>query len=403
MAEAELNIHRHWVIAIVVLLLDIAIVFAIIIVDRTNHIDPSTITVPDTSVLIGWIGVLGAIFIFGCYGINIKTPAVTEAKCDCMVFQVYYSVAVAVVSFLIWAIAGSQDGMWFTGSSFCMGLLFGVLWIISQVFGYLAIQNVGYAVGPAVWVGVTITVSFVWGVAVFNTPVNSWPGAIGAIAMLLLGVVLAAGSSVISNQQQQQKENQAREALTQEAPEAPEAKEETEGEGGEEGAGGNKFIFGVLSACGLGLCNGTLMVSLTCFDQGCDSIGVQPYTGTVLAPLAFLPSLAAGILVAQPVLFLLYWGKAMASGNMPQFHFKTVALPGLLTGTYWGMGNFCAMFATVYLGQTIGFPLTQCCLILNGVWGILYFKEIVGAAAIGTFVLASAIILGGATMDGILV
>merc|ERR550514_688936 len=142
------------------------------------------------------------------------------------------------------------------------------------------------------------------------------------------------------------------------------------------------------------------MVSTVCFQNGCDIIGVEKYTGNILAPLAFLPSLAAGILVAQPPLFALYWGRSMASGVMPQFHFQKVALPALLTGLFWGMGNFNSMYATVYLGQTIGFPLTQCCLTINGLWGILYYKEIVGRAAILTFALSSVVILAGATMDG---
>merc|ERR1719510_1549503 len=96
----------------------------------------------------------------------------------------------------------------------------------------------------------------------------------------------------------------------------------------------------------------------------------------------------------------MYWGRAMLRGDMPQFHVSKVGVFGLLTGAFWGMGNFSSMFATVYLGQTIGFPLTQCCLVLNGVWGIIYYKEIVGARAIGTFILASIVVLLGASLDG---
>ena len=160
------------------------------------------------------------------------------------------------------------------------------------------------------------------------------------------------------------------------------------------------MAVGICSACALGVCNGSLMVSLTCFQNGCPTIGVTKFSGGVLAPLAFLPSLSAGILVAQPAMFLLYWSRSMCAGEMPQFHFSKVAIPGLLTGCFWGMGNFNAMFATVYLGQTIGFPLTQCCLILNGLWGILYYQEIVGMAGICTFIFASGLILVGAALDG---
>merc|ERR1740121_3180672 len=98
---------------------------------------------------------------------------------------------------------------------------------------------------------------------------------------------------------------------------------------------------------------------------------------------------------------MLYWGRAICEGARPEFHVTKVATPALLTGAFWGMGNFSAMFASVYLGQVVGFPLTQCCLVISGAWGILYFKEIQGLAAVGIFVAASAIILVGATLDGL--
>lgn len=400
---AEINLRLHWTLAIIVLIIDIALVTSTILVDKFDHQKPPD--QPDTSSLIGWLGVFGAIFIFGNYGILIKTPSVVEANCDCMVFQVYFSVAVALVSFVIWALAGSQDGLTFDGSSFSMGLLFAVLWITSQVLGYLAINEVGYAVGPAIWVGVTIVVSFIWGAGVFGNKVHSWFGAIGAIATLLLGVALAAASVLISDKQQREARMQllAAEKVSdaEKAENADNAMVSKEGEESPASSGG--FAFGALCAVGLGVCNASIMVPTVCFGNGCDVIGVQPYSGNLLPPLAFLPSLAAGILVAQPLMFGLYWGRSMARGVMPQFHFSKVALPALLTGAFWGMGNFNAMYATVYLGQTIGFPLTQCCLTINGLWGILYYKEIIGRAAICTYALSSLIILIGATMDGTLV
>merc|ERR1740123_2254500 len=134
---------------------------------------------------------------------------------------------------------------------------------------------------------------------------------------------------------------------------------------------------------------------MTCFQNGCPSIGIEAYTGTTLAPLAFLPSLVAGILLAHPVLFMLYWGRSMYHGVKPQFHVASVAVPALLTGAFWSMGNFSTMFATVYLGQVVGFPLTQCCLVISGAWGVLYFKEIQGRAAVGTYIAAATCILLG--------
>ena len=81
------------------------------------------------------------------------------------------------------------------------------------------------------------------------------------------------------------------------------------------------------------------------------------------------------------------------------FHVRAAALPGVLTGVFWGCGNFTSFFATAYLGQAIGFPLTQCCVIVSGLWGIMYYREIKGWG-ITMFAVGVAIIVAGAVLDG---
>ena len=120
--------------------------------------------------------------------------------------------------------------------------------------------------------------------------------------------------------------------------------------------------------------------------------------------MAFLPSLCIGIAIVTPVFFVCYFGtKRLLWGpaaGTPQLHFKVAALPGLITGVYWGCGNFASLFAAAYLGQTIGFPLTQTCIVINGLWGILYYKEISGRWAIGVFAVGVVLVLVGAVLDG---
>lgn len=373
--------------------MDILMVAFTIIVDKLHHVEPPDAGAVNMSAAIGWLGVVGALFIFGSYGIMIKTPAVQEAKCDSMVFQCYNSSAVAAVCLVIWVLAGSAEGMTFTSSSFSMGVLFGTLWIVTQILAYQAVQGVGFAVASAIWRGITIVVSFGWGVAVFHNPVHDWPRAMLALVLMVAGVGLATVSGVVSDMGKR-----AVAPLLSADSEQSSNQEEPSSDVNSDKA---KLFAGIVYAIVLGFVNGSLMAPVTCFHDGCESIGVQAYTGTTLAPLAFLPSLAAGILVAHPILFLLYWGPSMCRGEMPQFHVSTVATPALMTGAFWGMGNFVVMFATVYLGQTVGFPLTQCCLVVSGAWGILYFKEIQGTAAISIFVAAAVAILVGATLNSL--
>jgi len=346
------------------------------------------------------------VFIFGCYGILIKSPEVQRVNCDAMIFQCYYSAAVASVSFLIWLVAGSSHGLTLTLGSFCLGLLWAGAWTVQSICCYNAIQAIGYAVGPAVWIGVSICVSFAWGVAAFGNPVEDVAGAAMAIVVLILGIVLVAASSGLSRSSASSSE--AREPLSgvgvaasEDVAGIPEVDMSQAGAHARKGPTGiRRMIVGLAWAFAVGILNGSTMVPMTCFSAGCSSISISAYEGTGLAPIAFLPSVVAGILVMQPLLFVLYFARSLASHQMPAFHFRVLAVPGILTGAYWGMGNFAAMFAAAYLGQTIGYPLTQTCLILNGLWGILYYKEISGPLALSLFVLGSCAVLGGAALDG---
>lgn len=383
-ATHELDVRHLWALAMVVLGIDVVLVVLTVVFDSFYHVDPPSEGI-DTSAAIGWIGVCGATFAFGSYGILMKTPAVQETNVDCMVFQCYASFAVATSSFVIWGVA-SSDGLTLNGGSFALGLLFATLWIVGQVLAFSAVQAAGYAVGNAIWIGVTICTSFAWGVLAFHSPVRDPLGAGVALALMVVGVVLAAVSSVISDRARNRCST-ARDVA------APLVKESPPRAG--------SLVFGIACATTFGLGNGALMVPMTIFQQGWPALGVAAYDGKSLAPLAFLPSMSMGILVVQPIVFLLYWAPALRRGERPQFHFSKVALPGILTGSFWCMGNFCAMFATVYLGQTVGFPLTQLCLVVSGLWGILYFREVRGSAAIATFALASAVVLGGAVLDGL--
>merc|ERR550532_3759204 len=86
-----------------------------------------------------------------------------------------------------------------------MGATFGLFWTTSQLCAFHAIKILGLSVGPAIWIGVTICVSFLWGTVVFSNPVPNVLGAAAALCLLVLGVGLAAGSSHLSAARQQRR------------------------------------------------------------------------------------------------------------------------------------------------------------------------------------------------------
>lgn len=370
----------HWSLAALFFVVDVAITFATVYLDKTNTNPIPADGATDKSALIGWMSAFGAMLIFGTYAICMKNPSLEAVKADVMVFQCYYSPAAAMILFTIWLLTGASEGMTFSASSLAYGVVFAVFWIASQLFALKTVQILGFSVGPAIWTGATIVTSFLWGSLVFGNPVTNVLGAAAGLTLLLVGVRMAALSSQL-NEKRSAKEEEA--ALAE----------------AEQPASHGSMFLGFVCAVTMGVLNGTIMVPMTCFHQGC--FGTEPFMKDQIPAMAFLPSLAAGIIIAQPFMFLLYWGPSMFKGVYPEFHAKAVAVPAIYTGLTWGMGNFNAMFATVYLGQTVGFPITQLAFVVNGCLGILYFQELTGRAPIGIFCLAAIVVFGGATLDGL--
>jgi hypothetical protein len=101
-------------------------------------------------------------------------------------------------------------------------------------------------------------------------------------------------------------------------------------------------------------------------------------------------------------------------GKMPQLHWHVAALPGLLCGAGWELGFIAAVLSTMsplgeslkpkrkpagfmlklyhhtistaildgkhaltpLAGLSIGFPMTQCSLLVNGLWSVFFWREI---------------------------
>jgi hypothetical protein len=112
------------------------------------------------------------------------------------------------------------------------------------------------------------------------------------------------------------------------------------------------------------------------------------FGGLVLAPmgfapdshqgLAFVPSMGLGVLLAGPaVTGVLVW----ADGTAPALNAAAAALPGVLAGSVWNIGNAASILAVgdPSVGLALAYPIMQCGLAVAGLWGVLLFKEITGA------------------------
>ena len=80
-----------------------------------------------------------------------------------------------------------------------------------------------------------------------------------------------------------------------------------------------------------------------------------------------------------------------ALNALPAFNLKELGLHGLLAGLLYSIGNFCSILSVAYLGQAVGYSACQAQLLISGMWGVFYFKEIKGEETITKW-FASAVI-----------
>jgi drug/metabolite transporter (DMT)-like permease len=97
--------------------------------------------------LVGYLCAAGAAVCFGSFGVFVKVPAVQRAQVDPIVFQIYYSLAVFLSSWLL-LIFHPFSWTW-------LGVAGAVLWVPSSLLSILAINLAGMAIAQGVWSGVT--------------------------------------------------------------------------------------------------------------------------------------------------------------------------------------------------------------------------------------------------------
>ena len=99
----------------------------------------------------------------------------------------------------------------------------------------------------------------------------------------------------------------------------------------------------------------------------------------------------------------------------PQLQLAVMAGPGAVAGLSWSVGNAASLLAVTHLGSALGYSACQASLIVSGLWGILFFREVSGADALlwlGFALLCAAALValafqmhsgtGGATPNGTL-
>jgi len=136
--------------------------------------------------------------------------------------------------------------------------------------------------------------------------------------------------------------------------------------------------------------------------------------GSMMVPMEFAPNIDKGLpfltsfsigativticLWILRYIYLIYksdYCLLQAYNTLPSFHFKKIWPYGVTCGLLWSIGNFCSILSVEYLGVGVGYSSTQSSMLISGLWGIFYFREIEGTNAIFKwFLSASVTVLG---------
>lgn len=279
-----------------------------------------------------------------------------------------------------------------------------------------AIKSAGLAVGMGIGSSLIVLVSFTWGIFIFQERVESRVGASFAILLMMVGLW---GMSYYSSPKAQVEEQMCDHGsvISQHSAEyrgihahASDAENEEEESFHEEtdvydddiveiptdvviwGRKISKRKLGMAAAVFNGAWGGSIMVPLKFAPSDANGRG-------------YLISFAFGASIVTLFLWLLRYtyhlGRTQsfmkACEAMPSFHLRVMWFPGALSGTLWSIGNFFSILSVEHLGEGVGYSVVQAAMLVSGLWGIFFFKEIVCAMAITKWFISA-----GLTISGIL-
>merc|ERR1711871_472494 len=371
---------------------------------------------------IGYACAAGSAIANGSFAAIQKVPAVANLSPHPVIFNLYVCLGAALSSMLVFpflqwndAFAGA-DGGDTLGDKFefsPLGLVAGPLLVLAFTFSFLAIPRVGLSIGQGVWGGVAIIVSILWGIIAFGNQIVSIPEAASAFAILLIGV----GGIAFCNDIATILEGWCGIERTNGALRPDKEQPLLEDDGGEEGYGGGKstkrfsvvsdefgddmeedaaessggasnFVLGMIFAAVVGLTGGSILVPMH-------------YVPASQQGLVFIPSFGIGIIIAAPIVTVIYFAAAGQLHVLQEQEWAQVkvCLPwGMLSGVIWNIGNILSIPSISTIGFAVAYPMMQCALFVSGVWGVAVFREIQGWVPITTFFVSGGILLGGAAL-----
>jgi len=310
----------------------------------------------------GWLFEMGAWIGFGSFGVPMKWPSVLAAEVDPLVYQTWKSVMCFITSWLVLTYNKFEFTLW--------GIVSGIFWVPGGVLTIIGIQSAGLAAALGVLCCVAAITSLSVGILVFEEPVWSIPITIGAAFTLLCGlvgmiVVLKKSNNPEKDPEKEKKIKSVASINFDSTPliQKPENLRCF-------GLNISKFWLGIICAFGAGICAGLNLAPAKFAAK---------YSG-FSGGIEYLISYSVGTITINTVMWVGYILIRLSQGKpaLPNLHFRLLIVPGTLSGILWSAGNFCALNAIEILGVGIGNSSVQAQIIVSGLWGIFFYREIHG-------------------------
>jgi glucose uptake protein GlcU len=335
------------------------------------------------------------------------------------------------------------------------------LWVPGGTAGVYAIRRTGLAISVGIWSCVIVILSFVWGVLIFHEKQRSglW-GAINALVVLCIGLCgIAYFSSFEAESKRRkchmgidQKEAKMENTVVIETTPLVEMHDQLVEAEDEE----ISLDLETYPHCGAPPhSHKTIHIdppSFICTKSKSEqhAIDIQQYNigllmavlngvlaATIMVPLHYAPANAtrgigfsmsfgiAAVLVVMLLWFLrwlLYSSvffftelrqdkviqrrsiivESLCKGytSLPSFHWKVMWRPGLLSGLLYSLGNLMGIVSIQRLGNFMGYSLNQSSMIVSGLWGIFYYKEVAGTLHIIGFLVSVCLVFVGILLLG---
>jgi len=333
--------------------------------------------------------VLGTWIFWGTYPVPFKSPAAMKAGTDPFIFQCMKSTCVFLTAWIVLVWKDFSFTWWgFVGSA---------IWVPAGLLFITSVKLTGVAFATPVSNGCQVIVSFCWGAFYFKEDVHNAYLSVVAIFLMIVGMCGISFSVNYEKMKQKPQNPYMTVAINEKSPDeetplmkgaySPEQRRSVViQQNPKKLSDTTRTILGIICALFVGLLGGTQPVPLK--RAGGKAHGIE-----------YLISFGIGAVIIAYTLTAIYTLLRLAlKMGPPTANFRLSLLPGSLAGLLWAAGNFCQTYVTLALGQTVGFPLVMCNMMVAGCWGVFYYNEAPSIYMKILFILSCCTLLGGVTM-----